>query len=336
MVQPFWKLGKFFWVPGRIEKVKKPRMYATLGVIAAALLALFFVPVPHRVYCTFEVEPRDAYKVYVTVPGELDDVRVKLGDRVEGGALLARLQNVDADLEVARLEGERDLTKIRLANLQSELIRERHETAGLKMEPLEATLRSVEEQLAEKRTDLMRLALVTPVAGMVLPPPEMDKPTADTQLASWTGTPLAERNRGAFLQEGTFFCQVGDPAKMEAQLVIEQNDIEYIKKEQRVDIKLDELPFDTLHGKISEIASEPLRVSPRHLSNKAGGELATKTDESGVERPQNTSYQARVPLDDPEGLLRIGYKGRARIHTEPQPLGRRLWRLLMQTFNIRL
>lgn len=336
IVMPIWKLIKFFWVPGRLDKVKKPRLYATLAVIGAALLAIFYVPLPHRVYCTFEIEPRDAYKVYVTVPGEIADVRVKPGDRVDADTLLAELKNVDVELEVARLEGERDQTKIKLANLADELVRDRRRQAAGQIEPLRKLLQSVEDQLIEKRTDLSRLALVTPVAGMVMPPPEMNKPTADTQLSSWTGTPLEDRNQDAFLQEGTFFCQVGDPQKMEAQLVIDQQDVEFIKKDQLVDIKLDELPFDTLHGVIDEVATEPLRVSPRHLSNKAGGELATKTDEAGVERPQNTSYHARVPLDDPEGLLRIGYKGRARIHTEPQPLGRRLWRLFTQTFNMRL
>ena len=36
---PLYKVGKFFYVPGRLDKVKKPRMYASLGVLAAVLLA---------------------------------------------------------------------------------------------------------------------------------------------------------------------------------------------------------------------------------------------------------------------------------------------------------
>ena len=132
------------------------------------------------------------------------------------------------------------------------------------------------------------------------------------------------------------FCLVGDPHKMEALLVVDQEEIEYLKQGQAVEVKLDELPAETLTGEIAEIGAEPLTVSPRHLSNKAGGELATKTDESGVERPLNTSYQVRVPLDDPEDLLRIGLRGRGRIRTEPQTLGHRLWRYITQTFNFRL
>ncbi|HET6879284.1 MAG TPA: hemolysin D [Pirellulales bacterium] len=341
LVQPFWKLGKFFYVPGRIEKVKKPRMYATLGVIAAALLAVFLVPLPHRVYCTFEIQPRDAQKVFVTVPGEVADLRVQAGDEVAAGATLAKLQNLDVELDIAKLKGEREQNKIRLENLTSELY-DGDSKAAFEIKPVEDTLKSIEEQLKEKLIDLNRLTLLSPVAGVVLPPPEQNKPTNEKQLPSWTGTPLAERNRHAYLQEGTFFCQIGDPQKMEAQLVVEQSDIEYVRMAfdkdagPVVDLKLDELPLKNLQGRVTEVANEPLLVCPPHLDNKNGGEVATKADESGVSRPQTTSYQVRVPLDDEQGLLRIGYKGRARIHTRPQTLGHRLLRLLAQTFNFRL
>jgi putative peptide zinc metalloprotease protein len=298
------------------------------------VLAVFFVPLPHRVYCTFEIQPRDAQKIFVNVPGELVEVRVKPGDHVEKDTTLARLKNLDVELDIAKLEGERAQKEIDLESLRSELYNPGD--AALQITPLEAVLQSIKEQLVEKKSDFRRLTLVSPAAGVVLPPPDDKKPTSDKQLASWTGTPLEKRNRQAFLQEGTFFCQIGDPQKMEAQLVIEQNEIEYVRLGQVVDIKLDELPFDNLQGEIVEVANEPLRISPRHLSNKVGGELATKTDEAGAERPQTTSYLVRVPLDDADGLLRIGYKGRARIHVSPQPLGRRLWRMLTQTFNFRL
>jgi putative peptide zinc metalloprotease protein len=318
-------------------------MYATIGVIAAVLLAVFYIPLPHRVYCTFEIQPRDAQKIFVTVPGEMLDLRVKSGDSIGQGDTLAHLKNLDVELDIAKLEGEQSQSEIRLRNLQSEMYAGgKGSNAAAEIEPLQATLAAIKEQLMDKKVDLSRLTLISPVAGVVMPPPADKRPTSDKQLTAWTGTPLEARNRRAYLQEGTFFCQIGDPEKMEAQLVVEQGDIEYIRmafadgEGPLVDIKLDELPFRTLHGHVTEVANEPLRISPRHLSNKNGGELATKTDEAGVERPQTTSYQVRVPLDDPDGLLRIGYKGQARIHTKPRTLGRRLWRLVAQTFNFRL
>src|SRR5215469_2583990 len=208
LVQPFWKLGKFFYVPGRIEKVKKPRMYATLAVIAAVLAAVFLVPLPHRVYCTFEIQPRDAQKIFVTVPGEMVDLRVKPGDQIEKNATLARLENLDVELDIAKLEGERSQKEIELESLRSGLYNAGDDKAALQIAPIEALLQSIKEQLVEKKSDFRRLTLISPVAGIVLPPPEEKKPTSDKQLAPWTGTPLEPRNCRAFLQEGTFFCHV--------------------------------------------------------------------------------------------------------------------------------
>ncbi|HVX64121.1 MAG TPA: hemolysin D [Pirellulales bacterium] len=335
-IQPLWKLGKFFYVPGRIEKVKKGRMYATLGVLAAVIAAVLYVPLPHRVYCTLEIQPRDANSIFVSVPGELEQVFVKPGEEIAEGAKLAQLANLDVDLSLAELTGERDQNDTQLESLRRQMVHD-PQGASLQIQPLEATLAALNKQINDKRIDLERLTLVSPASGTVLPPPELPtRQNQDKQLPHWSGTPLDPENHDAYLEQGVLFCLVGDPHKMEALLVVDQEDIEYLKKGQLVDVKLDQLPAETLHGEIVEIAAEPLSVSPRHLSNKAGGELATKTDDSGVERPLNTSYQVRVPIDDPENLLRIGLRGRGRIHSRPQTLGHRLWRYITQTFNFRL
>ena len=156
-------------------------------------------------------------------------------------------------------------------------------------------------------------------------------------MPSWSGTPLDEENYRPFLKEGVLFCQVGDPRSLEAILVIDQGDIDYVKEDQEVDLKFDALPHDTLHGKIERISISNLKITPRRLSTKAKGELASKTDpETGVETPQSASYQALVPINDDEGVMLVGLRGRAKIHTAPLSLGARLWRLIMNTFNFRL
>jgi len=124
---------------------------------------------------------------------------------------------------------------------------------------------------------------------------------------------------------------------MEALLVIDQADIDFVAVGQDVEIKLDELPHDTFTGEIRKIAEEELDVSPRGLSAKSGGEVPTKTDpSSGVERPMSTSYQASVPLPDPNGDFRIGLRGRAKVHVRAQTIGQRAWRLVTRTFNFKL
>jgi putative peptide zinc metalloprotease protein len=350
---PLYKIGKFFYIPGRIEKVKKPRMYASLAGVAALLLGVLFVPLPHRVLCTLEIQPRDAKAVYVDLPegGRIERVHVRPGQAVEPGALLAELNNVDLDIRIAGLEGQYAQYEAKLRSLQQQ--RFRNPRAGAEVPQVREALDTIAQQLEQKRRDRARLTLRAPMAGTVLPPPSTPRrESPGGQLPGWSRTPLDPENLGAHLDDGVLFCQIGDPAKFEAVLVIDQTDVEFIRAGQTVEIKLDGLPHETLRDwsgggldaaegrrplTIREVAQSDLKIAPQRLSTKAQGELPTETDPTtGIERPRSTVYQASVPLDAPEGVLRTGLRGQAKIHAGWMPLGKRLWRLVSHTFNFRL
>ena len=332
---PIIKLYKYFAVPGRMHKVKKPRFYATLSVVVLIVLAVIYIPLPHSVMSTLEIRAHDADRVYVDVPGELEQILVKPGQQVDKGQALARLDSIDVDMEIARLEGERSQYMVQLSTLRRGRLQATGE--GLEIRQIEESLQAINDQLEQKKLDQERLKLHAPVAGTILPPPWREKrPGPEGQLPSWSGTPLQERNLGAPLDEGEVFCLVGNPNKMEAVLYVDQGDIDFVKKGQEVEIKLDELPFEVYEGTIQEIAPSESKFVPKHIAAKAGGELATTTDESGVEKPMSASYQARVLIDDPDDLMRLGLRGRAKIHTASQTLGQRIWRGLNQLLNFKL
>jgi len=308
LIMPLYRLGKFFYIPGRIEQVKKSRFYTTLSVLGIVLLAVIFLPLPHSVVCTLELQAHDARSVYVDVAGKLVSLDVKSGDQVAANQQLAQLQNIDLNLEVAKLEGSVSEYKIRLENLRQQRFRDRQ--AAAQIPQVEEALKTVENQLKQKTRDQQRLRLAAPIAGMVLPPPitpSRDDP--EEKLSMWSGTPLDLENVGVFLEQGVLFCQVGDPKKLEAVLVIDQGDRNFIRDGQRVDIKLEGFASSTIHGAIEEIAESEIKVTPRRLSTKSGGELPSITDpDTGVERPMNTSYQARVLIEDPDGRFRLGLR----------------------------
>jgi putative peptide zinc metalloprotease protein len=336
LVQPLWKLYKYLSIPGRLDQVKKPRLYASIAIVTAAILAVLFVPLPYRIFCPLEIEPRDAATVHVVVPGRLEEVLVKPGQHVEAGQPLVRLSNPDLLLEIAELEGKRDQLKAQSDGLSLQ----RHDDSSVvpHIATVNDALETTEGLLRQKQDDLKRLVLVAPKAGIVLPPPEVPHKTEpEGQLPQWWGTPLEERNQGVFLGPSTPVCLIGDPQQMQAALVVDQTAVDFVAVGQDVFIKLDELPFVTLTSRIEEKAESELKVAPRHLSSKAGGELATKTDESGVDRPWNPSFQALAyPLEDPQSLMRIGLRGRAKIDAGWQTLGQRLWRYVSETFNFKL
>jgi putative peptide zinc metalloprotease protein len=336
VIQPLWKIGKFFYIPGRLQQVKKKNVRITLAVVAALAAFVFFVPLPYRIRCALEVKPRDAQSVYVAVPGELAKINVQPGDRVAANQPLGELNSIELLLQIAELKGKVDLYTRKVETLEYNRLGG-DKVAGQDLASMQKSLQMYKNQLKEKEHDLDRLVLKSPVEGTVIPPPEIPKRRShDGELRTFSGTPLREINLGAHLPESTLFCQIGDPSKMEAVLVVDQDEIEFMDENQDVDIKIDELPGRTYHTTIAEIAKADLKVAPRQLSNKGGGEVATKTDESGADRPINISYQARAPLDNSDGLLFVGLRGQAKVHARWQTLWTRTVRLFMRTFNFKL
>jgi putative peptide zinc metalloprotease protein len=337
---PLWQVGKFFYVPGRIDQVKKPRFYISLSVLTALLLAFFFLPLPHSFICPLEIQPRDADSVYVDVPGRLVKLNVKAGQQVKEGDMLAQLENIDVDLEVAKLRGSLDENETKEKNLIEQAFLDPR--AAAQIPQIKEQIDALKKELKQKQDDRQRLRLTAPSSGTVFAPPwnpRRDDP--NERLHPWYGTPLDRENVGARLAERTLFCQIGDPHKLEAVMVIDQTDRSLLRdgEKQTVDIKLEGYarPAETLHSEIVEVAESELKVAPKRLSTKSQGEVPTKTDpQTGVEKPMSTSYQARAPIDDLKGEYRIGLRGQACVHTKWISIGARLWRLLTHTFNFKL
>jgi putative peptide zinc metalloprotease protein len=330
-----WKVGRFFYVPGRIDQVKRKRIGLCLGLFAAVVAWALFVPLPHRVLATFEVKPRGARPVFVDLPGTLVEVYVRPGDEVEPGTPLARLQDLALESELAALVAERDRRQAELDHLQSD---GQHADIALRSQipALIEAVAGLEEQVRQQQTKLERLILRSPAAGTVLPAPGVPRtPPEDGRLSSWYGSPWEERNLDCYLTQGMLVCQVGGPVAFEAHPIVEQGDVELLREGQAAVLKLDALPEVSFRGQVADIARQELRVSPTSLTNKAGGELATRTDAAGHERPLEVSYQVRVPLEESHPTFRTGTRGVARIQTDHQTLAQRAWRWLGKTFRFR-
>jgi putative peptide zinc metalloprotease protein len=337
LIQPLVKVYKFFKVPGRLGEVKRVRMYASLLLIGAAIVGVCLVPLPSHVYCPLEVQARDAATVYVSVDGILDKVLVRPGDVVAEGEPLVQLQNIDVDIDIADLKGQREVYAAQLQGLQRISFEDRR--AAAQIVPVSEGIASIQEQLAQREIDREKLRIVAPRAGTVLPVPLVDKKGDDgAHLPSWSGSPLDRENLGATLVASTKLCQIGDPNRLEARLMIDQGDVAFVEPGQRVEIMLAQSAEYVYVSTIERRATETLKTTPKNLSSLQGGDLPTQMDASGVPRPLSPVFEAVVPLpeQDPNGLLRLGLVGRAKITTAPRTLWDRLVRYASRTFNFEL
>jgi putative peptide zinc metalloprotease protein len=332
ILQPILQLSRFLKVPGRAERVKKRRL-AISGAIGVGILAVIgWVPFPFHVRCTLYLQPRDAAAVYVESAGSLSRILANPGDWVDVGQPLLGLDNFDIAVNIEQLRGERHRLESRLTSLRQRAFDD--EQAALEISEVERMLASTDEQIAARQQDERKLTITAPTGGVVIPPPTIPPATGDTgRLNSWSGTPFEPKNLRAFLAEGVSICQIGDPNKLEAILMIDERDVDFLHPGQSVDLFLDQSPGHRFRSRVEQLSQVDMKVAPRNLSSKGGGELLSRTDSSGLERPLNTTYQANAFLDDQTGMLLIGATGQGKIYARPQTIAQRAWRYLCHTFH---
>lgn len=327
----FYQTYKIISAP-RIEPMSKPKIAVTLAVTACVIAAALAIPLPLHVEAAFIIEPHDVKHVYTVTPGELAELRVRPGQHVEAGEVLARLTNPDMSDRYREMQIEREV-QLKEIDLyfsledpaQEQLARER--------------LQTINEQLAEFEEQLKNLTIVAPVAGTVVEPPRTPEPKLDvsrTQLSAWYGTPLDPKNIGCTLEERTHLLSIAPDELFQATVLIDQGDRNDVRKGQRVELKFDHLPDETYEGKVEQISHRHLEFVPETLSNKLGGDLPTVTDAQGRERLISPVYQATVILDEDTPLLKSGLRGNSRFDVDTRSAGDWIWRYLRRTFHFRL
>ncbi len=332
IAQPIMQTYKFVRTPGRLQKVKRGRLLASLGIAGAACTAACYIPLPHHVDCAFEIRPALAGAVYAGTPGQIVQT-VKAGTQVKIGDELVVLRNPELEIRLVELEGEFEEAKIQLKTLGLRSNSDRSIKAQLDTQ--ERLVSSIADMKAKTQEEIDRLIVKAKREGVVMPPPDKQpQPGDDGRLTGWSGSPLEEFNRGALLTAEDLVCEIGSARELEAVLVVDQGDVQLVEIGQSVDLKLDAQRMYSFEGKITEKSEAELKNASSSMASQSGGDLQTEIDPTtGQAKPRSVSYQARVPIDNFDLPLRPGYRGSAKVHVKPMSLGQRLWRVVAQTFN---
>src|SRR5205823_9541201 len=95
-------------------------------------------------------------RVAPQVGGRLTDVAVAEGDRLEAGALIARIDTADVDLAIRRAEADRDQAVAALRLLQAGARAEDVRQARAQADATEAEVKAAEAELRSAAEDLQR------------------------------------------------------------------------------------------------------------------------------------------------------------------------------------
>ncbi|MEC9094974.1 MAG: hemolysin D [Planctomycetota bacterium] len=336
--QPVVQLIKFFYVPGRLDKVKKPRALATFAVVCAVMAGVLFIPFPYQISCPFYIESDEAKNVDVDYPGMIavGGVKFQPGDYVSAGDMILELVNLDLEEEIAKLETN---LRVKETELNQTIQRELEDPdASFQVKSLETAVSAIKDLLNQEKVKQKKLLIRAPVSGVIIPPRYVQKQEMDDRLNMWHGYPIEKANEGAFLQQKTPVCQIVpvENRRKRAVLLVDEEFIEFISGGQHVKIELKGIPGHRIQSTIQEISPIELRKAPPNVSNQTGGPLITKKNKQGEDIPQNATFPIRAPFESIDSRIQIGMTGHARVSAGSKTLGQRIWRFVCRTFNFEL
>ena len=319
LLMPVYSMGGRFMRTARSGSAgKKLRAIMGLAAFLACVAAMMFVPVPNNVKAICTVRPADATPVYVVTSGRITEA-VLPGEVVQEGGVLAKLANPQIEFEYVRLRERTQELALQLQNLERR--RTGDESVKFSLPASQSALKAARDRLSQLEQQRKHLEVLSPVDGTIIAPPNR---LADEQLASWTGSPLDQTNRGAVLQEATLLCYIGKPDKHEAVVLVPQESIQLIRKGQPAELQLTSAPGRKTEGVVTDISPEPTTLFAREII--AAGLLPVQTTEA------DRYFEVTVQLNT-QTTLSTYAPGNVKITCEPMPLGRRFLRLIRQTFT---
>jgi putative peptide zinc metalloprotease protein len=321
VVLPIVQTSKLLRRQWREMKVKTARMVAGLTAAGVILAAVLLAPFPMRVDLPMVVEPRDAAAMYVQAAGRLVELRVKDGEIVSGGTILAVLENPDTARERGKLnlEAAMQLGRQRSATSMGDFTSAR---------AAEVEYRAVRERIEHLDGERQKLIIRVPagVTGRVIAPPK------ETDLGNW-------------FDAGRLLCKIGRTDDLEGYAVVEHGDTSLFKPGSRAWVKVKGHLGAIRETTIDRISETIVDEIPPALSSKAGGSVATSPQESKKapkadavppETPMMRSYSVAVRLDNSDRTFAPGLRGTVRVDCGSAPLIWRITRYLQQTFYFNL
>lgn len=250
-------------------------LLVTLGLIArqlngpgatkVELVTVELRAVTQTVTASGRVQPEVEITISPDVSGEIVQLPVVEGQRVEKGELLARIKSDFYQAQVEQAQAQLSQARANLSQQEANLLlqgqildRQRqlyeaevipldqfeesdtqHKIAKANLDAAKFNVESAEARLRESREQLSKTALYSPMSGTV----------------SQLNIELGERVTGNELQAGTTVMTVARLDQMELEVEVSENDVVNVALGDTAAIEVDAYPDRTFKGVVTEIAN---------------------------------------------------------------------------------
>jgi HlyD family secretion protein len=219
-----------------------------------------------------KVELIEEASIASQVMAQVQEVRVKKGDRVRKGDLLVKLDDEDAKARLASTEARIDRLKAAIALAQADLLKAAAEADGYRqlesrgfstptevrdgdttLAKMQAVLEMSEHELKESfamrrnsEQDLERTEIRAPIDGMVI---HLDVEVGEIVIAGTTNLP------------GTVLMTLGDMDRVRVRADIDEADVALVRRGQPVRVFLQADQHDPIPGTVDLIAPKGTKIS---------------------------------------------------------------------------
>jgi len=246
------------------------------------------------VSATGKIQPETQVRINAEVSGEIVELPVKEGDRVQRGQLLVKIKPDAYQAQFERSQASMQINRANLDKSQAEFKRvtelfSKNLVSEAEMDIARASYQSAKASYAqsqasvrEARETLSKTTVYAPMNGVV----------------SQLNMELGQRVSGSTFTLGTEIMTVADLSRMEARVDVGENDIVSVSLNDTARIEIDAFPDQKFIGLVTQIAN------------------TAKTSGLGSQ-DQVTEFEVRILVKTPEGvMLRPGMSMTADIETE--------------------
>ena len=259
------------------------------------------------------MQPEVQVKISSDVSGEIIELRVREGDTVEQGDLLARLRPDTYVAQVERAEANVAQNQASLSERRADVLRaentlnrqqqlyERqvisesdledaqtaYRVAESRLEAAQFAVQSAEASLDEAEEDLQKTRIFAPMTGTV----------------SKLDVELGERVVGTGMQAGTEMMRISRLNQMELEIDVNENDVINVSLGDTAAIEVDAYPEQFFRGTVTEIANTARVTGQGTQDQVTNFPVKIRVLDPHNENSSTSGTAADVEIDDGEGTL---------------------------------
>jgi HlyD family secretion protein len=287
-----------------------------------------------------KMEPTNNFQSRTVGPSLVSEVLVKEGDHVKAGQLLIRLDEAEAQSQLAHARAqeraaEADMIAIRRGGSQEEILTNQSSTAKAKTE-LDAAQRNYEAMKRLQATQAASAGEVAEAQNRVTRAQADLKLLQDKTTGRYSNAEVARAQaavadakasvaaaedivrhanvvspnagivysvpvkKGAFVNSGDLLVQVADLEKMQVHAFIDEPEIGKLRVGQKVTVTWDAIPGRTWTGEVSHV---PTTVVPR--GTRSVGEVVCNVDNADLKLLPNINVNVNVIIAEQEKALTV-------------------------------